>query len=123
MEKPNYEIEGMTMAITEMDSMLKFYSNIFNIHFTEKEMYGSKLYSGTWGGLNLLFCPAEIAGNTAEQNRHQFDIVVPELPKLVQLVIQNGGTLMGEIVEDDQSLSVGVYDPDKNSILFKQLKE
>ena len=66
------------MAITNMQKMLAFYSNVFQIEFTEKEMYGSHLYSGIWGELNLLFCPAEIAQNTAEQNRHQFDIEVSD---------------------------------------------
>ena len=62
MGKVDYQIEGMTMAITNMEQMLDFYSNTFNILFTEKEMYDSKLYSGVWGAFNLLFCPAKIAG-------------------------------------------------------------
>ena len=103
MEKENYQIEGMTIAITNMEAMLSFYSNVFNIQFTEKEINGSKLYSGVWGGLNLLFCPAKIAGNTAEQNRHQLDIIVSDLTKTIQLTIKYGGKTMGEIVEDEIS--------------------
>jgi len=122
MEKVDYKIEGMTMAITNMEPMLDFYANVFNIEFEEKEMYNSKLYSGVWGGLNLLFCPAEIAGNKAVQNRHQFDIVVSDLPKVVELTAKHGGKPMGEIVEGESAWSIGIYDPDKNSILFKQLK-
>jgi len=123
MEKADYQIEGMTIAITKMEQMLDFYTNVFKIRFTEKEMYESKLYSGIWGGLNLLFCPAEIAGNTAVQNRHQFEIVVSDLDKIIELTTKYGGKTMGEIVEDEHSWNVGIYDPDKNSILFKQLKE
>lgn len=123
MEKSVYQIEGMTMAITNMEEMLAFYSNVFNIQFVEKKMYESKLYSSRWGGLKLLFCPAEIARNTATQNRHQFDIVVSDLQKIIELTTKHGGQLMGEVVEDESSWSVGVYDPDENSILFKQLKK
>ena len=122
MEKADYQIEGLTMAITNMEQMLDFYSNVFKIQFEEKEMYDSKLYSGAWGGLNLLFCPAEIAGNTAVQNRHQFDIVISDLKKIVELTTKYGGKPMGEIVKDEYSWSIGIYDPDKNSILFKQLQ-
>ena len=123
MEKHSYQIEGMTIAIKNMEQMLAFYSNAFNIMFTEKEMYDSKLYSGVWGGLKLLFCPAEIAGNTAVQNRHQLDIVVSDLQKIIKTVTNYGGVLIGEIVEDEYSWSVGIYDPDKNSLVFKQLKQ
>ncbi len=123
MNKIDYEIEGMTMAVTNMEQMLAFYSNTFNIQFAEKEMYGSKLYSGVWGGLKLLFCPAEIAGNTAVQNRHQFDIVVSDLEKVIELTKKYGGKLMGEIAEDEHYRNIGIYDPDKNSILFKQKKK
>jgi len=122
MENPGYNIQGITIAITNMKQMLAFYSNVFDIQFEEREMYGSKLYSGIWGGLNLLFCPAEIAQNTATQNRHQFDITVSDVQKTIELVLKYKGNTMGEISEDKTTLSIGVYDPDKNSIIFKQLK-
>ena len=123
MDKATYEIEGMTMAVTNMPQMLDFYSNLFDIEFVEKDMFGSKLYAGKWSGLNLLFCPAEIARNTATQNRHQFDIVVPDLKNTLEEIAKHGGKSMGEMAEDETSWSVGVYDPDGNSILFKQFKK
>ncbi|MTI38850.1 VOC family protein [Fulvivirga lutimaris] len=118
----DYKIEGMTIAITNMEAMLKFYTALFNIKFKELEMFNTKLYSGQWGELKLLFCPADIARNTATQNRHQFDIVVSDISKTIDVAINNGGVKMGEVNEDDQTLSVGIYDPDQNSITFKQLK-
>ena len=118
----NFKITSLTMAITHMEAMLKFYSEIFNIKFEEMGMYGAKLYSGTWGQLGLLFCPAELAQNTATQNRHQFDIEVEDLDALQELVLNHGGELMGEVVEDERARSLSVYDPDNNSIVFKQPK-
>ena len=97
MEKAGYEIQGMTMAITNMQQMLDFYSNVFKIHFTEKKMYNSKLYSGLWGELNLLFCPAEIARNTAVQNRHQFDILVSDLQNTIELTTKTRRETNGRI--------------------------
>ena len=122
MSEFDFKIEGMTIAITKMEEMLTFYENVFQIKFEEKAMFGSKLYAGVWGNLNLLFCPAKIAGNTATQNRHQFDIIVPNLQKTIEKATRFGGKTMSDIVEDDSSSSVGIYDPDNNSILFKQLK-
>ena len=113
---------GMTMAITNMQKMLEFYSNVFGLVFEEKDLYNSKLYAARWGELDLLFCPAELAQNSAEQNRHQFDFHVADLSKVIEVAVQSGGSKMAEVVEDDTSLSVGIYDPDRNSILFKELK-
>lgn len=121
-KKSGYQIEGMTMAITNMDQMLAFYSNVFNIEFKEQELNGFKLYAGKWGDLKLLFCPAELARNQATQNRHQFDVIVPDLEDIIRMISSYGGKSMGNKAEGENEWSVGVYDPDMNSINFKQLK-
>ena len=118
----NYKLEGMTIAITNMESMLAFYAEVFGIAFKERNMFNSILYAGKWGDLDILFCPAALAQNTAIQNRHQFDIVVTDLQKMITLAKKYGGTLMGEISENEQMYSVGLYDPDNNSMVLKQLK-
>ncbi len=84
-------------------------------------MYDSKLYASTWGGLELLFCTANIANNTATQNKHQFDIVVNDIQKIIITAKQYGGKTMGELVEDKYCKSIGIFDPDNNSIVFKQI--
>lgn len=123
MEKSgDYKIVGMTIAITNMDAMLAFYTAVFDLEFTPLDMYGSKLFSTTWGGLKLLFCPAHIAQNTASQNRHQFDLIVPDLEEIIRRSTLHGGVVMGAINEDLASKSVGIYDPDMNSIAFKEMK-
>lgn len=122
MKEQKYTISGLTLAITHMDAMLGFYSQVFQIQFEEEQMFGTILYSGNWGGLNLLFCPAELAGNTATENRHQFDIIVPDLSQTIAEALLHGGMQLGEISEDENTLRVGMYDPDKNTIVFKQLK-
>ncbi len=123
MKGAQFHITGMTMAITNMEAMLAFYSGLFNIEFELREMYGSKLYAGKWGAFDLLFCPATLAGITARQNRHQFDIVIPDIEQLIDQATTLGGKAMGPITEDENALNVGIYDPDGNSILFKQLRE
>ena len=116
----NYKVEGMTVAVTKMEEMLSFYSNVFEMKFEEQEMFNSKLYSSRWGDLELLFCPAELAQNKAKQNRHQFDVVVDDLEKVIKIAKKYGGKLMGEVQNEEPWKSVGIYDPDNNSILFKE---
>ena len=117
----DFQFEGLTIAVTNMRPMLQFYSRVFGIEFKEQELFGATLYAGEWGELQLLFCPAAIAQNTAQQNRHQFDLLVADLDQLIETAIAAGGQLMGPVTEDEHAKSVGIYDPDRNSMVFKQL--
>ena len=118
----NYQIEGLTLAVNRMDEMLSFYKAVFNLEFDEMEMHGFKLYQTKWGDLSLLFCPAQLAQNTATQNRHQFDIIVSDLDAVIDAAKANHGELMHEPTETGGVKSVGVYYPDRNSMVFKQLQ-
>ncbi|MFK7946111.1 MAG: VOC family protein [Saprospiraceae bacterium] len=118
----NYQIQGLTIAITNMEAMLDFYMHVFDMTFIERKMNENRLYSTVWSGLDLLFCPADLARINANQNRHQMDIIVEDLKKVIDVAIEFGGKMMGEIVEDENSKSVGIYDPDGNSILFVEMK-
>ena len=115
-----HTLVGITMAINNMKEMLEFYSNVFDITFEKRPMFGSELYFGQWNDIQLVFCPAVIAQNTATQNKHQLDIEVHDLQAVIGDIEKHGGQVMGNIVSDKRSESVGIYDPDGNSILFKQ---
>ena len=116
----NYTIAGLTLATTNMSHMLNFYSKVFAVEFSEKEMQGHKLYSGLWAGIPLLLCPAELAQNNAQQNRHQFDLLVEDFDDFIAKLTDHGGQLMGEVQHDGEIKKVGVYDPDKNSMVIIQ---
>lgn len=116
----SYQIEGLTIAVNHMEEMCGFYNALFGIEFQKQEMHGFELYQGKWGEMNLLFCPANLAQNTAKQNRHQFDIIVDDLDETIQLAKANGGELMNDPQSNEWGLSVGIYDPDHNSMVFKQ---
>ena len=121
MQNVDFKITGVTLAVTDMDRMLIFYTHVFEIQFQKKEMFGTNLYGGQLGSLDLLLCPAAIARNEAKQNRHQLEIAVSNLDIFIEKINESGGELMGDIImEPDGSRSVGIYDPDKNSILLKQ---
>lgn len=119
----DFKIEGLTLAVTDMEKMLQFYSHVFGIKFARQELGSAVLYAGKWGNMQILFCPAQIAGNTAKQNRHQFDIVTEDLENMFAKVKESGGEMMGSVTTaSDGSKSIGIYDPDKNSMVIKQPK-
>ena len=122
MENNDFRIQGFTLAVTNMEKMVNFYQQLFDITFEEFSKYGTQLYQGNFGDLRMLMCPAEIAGNKAQQNRHQFDIVVDHLDLYKEKIPALGGTLMGEVVENDDSYAVGFKDPDENSMVLIQYK-
>jgi len=88
-ESTKCRINRLTLAVNNMDAMIAFYSSVFDIHFSKKEMYGGELFAGKLFGIEILFCPAVIAGNTATQNRHQFDCVVPDIHAVINLATAN----------------------------------
>jgi len=116
----SFEIEGLTIAVTNMDAMKAFYGKLFNIEWQTQNIDKYTLYSGEWGGLKLLLCPAILAQNEATQNRHQFDILVENLDRTLLEITENGGAKMGEVVQYENFYSVGIYDPDQNSLVLKQ---
>lgn len=118
-----FEIEGITLAVFKIEQMLEFYANVFGIEFTAQEMFGATLYTGNFDYLKLLFCPAEIARNEARQNRHQFDIIVFDLEKMLSKVVEFGGEIIGDVLEDENFKRVGIYDPDRNSMVLKEWKQ
>ncbi|MFP2994816.1 VOC family protein [Spongiivirga sp. MCCC 1A20706] len=113
-------ILGFTLAVTNMDGMVHFYSKVFGISFERINQFETTLYRGEWNGLNILLCPAQIANNDAKQNRHQLDILVQDIQKSVQLIEGTTGGLLGEITQENSYQSIACYDPDNNSIILKQ---
>jgi predicted enzyme related to lactoylglutathione lyase len=115
----SYQIEGMTIAVTDMNKMVEFYSQVFDMQFVPFKIEEYTLFAGKWDSMNLLFCPAELAQNKAKQNRHQFDVVVDDMDDMLEKALKFGGSMLSEKTEDGDMISSSVYDPDNNSIVFK----
>ncbi|MEM8510206.1 MAG: VOC family protein [Bacteroidota bacterium] len=116
-------ITGFTLAVTRMEQTIDFYTHVFGISFEAKELYGDKLYYGDWEGIEICLCPASLAKNTAKQNRHQLEVLVAHIEKTMELVVRYGGRSMGAIEEIENTISMGIYDPDNNSLVLKQVKK
>ncbi|QQS31103.1 MAG: hypothetical protein IPM47_09375 [Sphingobacteriales bacterium] len=114
------QINKITLASTDIESMVLFYSQVFSCKFVPKQAYGTTLYAGKILGLNLLLCPNEIAGVKAEQSRHQFEFKVPDLEETIELCISNCGRLLGEVFVKEQQKTATITDPDGNTLVFIQ---
>jgi predicted enzyme related to lactoylglutathione lyase len=117
----NFKISQITIAVTDMDAMVKFYENVFGIKLKSFDAYGSTLYSGKMGEIVLMLCPKEIAGVTAKQTRHQFDYIINDVDSVVKAAQDSAGSLMGDVEVSESSKAASVTDPDGNSMVFIQL--
>jgi predicted enzyme related to lactoylglutathione lyase len=110
-------IDRITIAVTHMDAMVRFYNAVFDAGLKPgAQMGGFQFYGGTLAEIELLFCPNEIAGVVAEQNREQFRIVVDDLEKVRQQAIEAGGSALDDVRITTTSKIAGLRDPDGNTI-------
>jgi predicted enzyme related to lactoylglutathione lyase len=115
------ELDRITIAITQMDAMVAFYNGLFDAGLQPLEpMNGFQFYGGKLAGIDLLFCPNEIAGVVAEQNRHQFRFVVDDVDALRLKASQLGGGMLDDGRVTTTSKSGSVSDPEGNTIEFIQ---
>jgi predicted enzyme related to lactoylglutathione lyase len=110
------QIDRITLAITHMDTMVNFYNLVFDAELRPLEpMHGIQFYGGQLAGINLLFCPNEIAGVVAQQNRHQFRFVVDDLDAMRSKAVQFGGDILDDMRLTETSKSGSVRDPEGNT--------
>lgn len=115
-----YKLLKITIACSDLLKMKAFYSNVFNEPFIKHEMPGFTIFTAKIGEINFLFCPNQIAGVIAEQNRHQFDYIVENLDSVIELCKKNGGQVYGEVQRSLEEKSATIIDPDGNTINFIQ---
>ncbi len=122
MTNTDFTLVHITLAVTNMPAMKKFYDTVFGASLQALPMYGTTLYQGKLGGISLLLCPNEIARAKAEQNRHQLRFTVNDIAATMRSALANGATLLNEISDHEGAKIASVRDPDGNSIEFVQMK-
>ncbi len=111
------ELDRITLAITKMDSMVAFYNAVFDAALQPLEpMNGFKFYRGKLAGIELLFCPNEIAEVVAERNRHQLRFVVHDVDGMRLKAIQSGGAVLDDETVSATRKSGSISDPEGNTI-------
>jgi predicted enzyme related to lactoylglutathione lyase len=113
------KIDRVTIAITDMPAMLRFYNGVFEADLTL--IPGTEFYAGTLAeGISVLFCPNDIAKVEAKQNRQQFRFVVDDLKTIRDRVTAYGGSILNSKSSENVDV-MGVMDPDGNTIEFAVL--
>lgn len=113
-------IGKVTLAVTNTEKMVVFYENVYKCSFSEFDVNGTILYSGTLAGIKLLLCPNTLADVKAEQSRHQFELIVSDADQLVRAALASGGKLQGKIEITGNRKTATIIDPDGNTTVFIQ---
>ncbi len=112
-------IERITVAVTHMTAMVKFYNAVFTADLQPFGPEGStRFHRGTLAGKKLVFCPNSIVEVEAHQNRQQFHFVVDDVEHTMHQALNNGGQEFNPIQQDGRAKSGAVADPDGNTMEF-----
>lgn len=117
------KLKGFTIAVTNVDAMVRFYNAVFDADLQPIQAFGTVLYSGELAGFVLTFCPNSLLQIEAEKNRQQLSFLVDDLTLTLRQIIAHGGSQLGEIAENKEGNTCGVLDPDGNSIELTERKE
>jgi hypothetical protein len=106
-------LKKITVAVTHMDAMVAFYHTLLQLDFTDATFKSCTLKKAQYKGIEILFCPNEIAEVHADQGRHQFEFVHPEYAEFVKQ------DWVKAFMEEDESdhQSVTLVDPDGNTVI------
>ncbi|MCB0711960.1 MAG: VOC family protein [Ignavibacteriae bacterium] len=78
---------GIDIATANMDEMVKFYREVFQVEFDEIVHGDWRLYRGELAGMNFLLAPSEPSGtDESTPGVHQFHLAVEDLPEFVERV-------------------------------------
>jgi predicted enzyme related to lactoylglutathione lyase len=117
------KIDKLTIAVTNIDSMGIFYSNLLDIKMGKIDLGDTFLLKGNTDNFELLLCPKAIAGIDATQNNIQLRFQVENLSQITTQCVESGGTIINEISESTEVNIGAVRDPDGNSIeLIQKVK-
>jgi len=109
-------ISSIAYRVYNMDAMLKFYSEAFQVTFREVDTYGIRSQFGEINGVTLKFVPIRESDDFKGFPVHQPGFVVPDVEAAVALALQHGGRQEGQILRVDGKTQAAVRDPDGNTI-------
>ncbi|WAC02756.1 hypothetical protein N7U66_03535 [Lacinutrix neustonica] len=114
------KITELVIGCFNMDAMLAFYENVFDINFKNIEIKQMKIHESYIDAIKITLCPASMAGITARDNRHQLTFAVDDIRSCIKKVEAFGGIFMNLTEETNKSIEIAIRDVDGNSIVLKQ---
>lgn len=115
------KLSEIVIACFNLEGMLAFYKDVFNLSFKTIEIPQGNVYEGHIEGVKITFCSASIAGITAKDNRHQLTFLTTDISSCMEKVERLGGSLMSELEETSDCKQIPIRDVDGNSMLLREM--
>jgi len=114
MNKTN--LASIALRVHEMDAMLAFYSEAFDIQFETVDTFGISSKFGNINGITLKFVPIRDDVDFENFPIHQLGFNVSDVERVIEIVRKHGGKLEGEVIRKDGKIRAAVRDPDGNTL-------
>jgi catechol 2,3-dioxygenase-like lactoylglutathione lyase family enzyme len=109
-------ISSIAIRVSNLEAMLAFYSEAFQVQFREVDTYGIRSQFGEVGGVTLKFVPIRDDADFKGYPIHQPGFVVPDVEAVIELALKHGGRQEGRTIHADGRVQAAVRDPDGNTI-------
>jgi catechol 2,3-dioxygenase-like lactoylglutathione lyase family enzyme len=110
------KISSIAFRVYNMDAMVAFYSEAFQIEFREVDTYGIRSQFGDVDGITLKFVPIRESDDFKNFPIHQPGFVVQEVEAVIAIAVKHGGRQEGQTVQAEGKTQAAVRDPDGNTI-------
>ena len=109
-------ISSVALRVYNLEAMLKFYSEAFQVQFREVDTYGIHSQFGEVNGITLKFVPIRDSADFEEYPVHQLGFTVADVDAVIALALQFGGQQEGQIIRTEGKIHAAVRDPDGNTL-------
>ena len=110
------KFSSFAIRIANVESMLAFYAEAFQIQFQEVDTYGIKSQFGELNGITLKFVPIRDEADFKGYPIHQPGFVVPDVQAVIDIAQKYGGRQEGRTIRVDGKIQAAIRDPDGNTI-------
>ena len=109
-------ISSIAIRVSNLDAMVSFYSEAFNIQFEEVDTFGLRSQFGEVNGIHLKFVPIRDEEDFESYPIHQPGFVVSDVDAVIAIAIKHGGRQEGPIIRNGTEIQAAIRDPDGNTV-------
>ncbi len=110
------KLASIAIRVANVESMLAFYKEAFQIQFQEVDTYGIKSHFGEMNGMTLKFVPIRDEADFKGYPIHQPGFIVPDVEYVIEIAQKYGGRQEGRAIRVDGKIQAAIRDPDGNTI-------
>lgn len=109
-------ISSIAFRVYNMEAMLNFYAEAFQVQFHEVNTYGIRSQFGELDGITLKFVPIRDDADFKGFPVHQPGFMVSDVETVIALALKHGGRQEGKIIRNGGMTQAAIRDPDGNTI-------